>query len=105
MRNVRIRVHGGRSDPQPFCPRWHRWIVNRLDVDAIVLQQDVGDIFALNRVSNVTARLLPRLFFLDAFDKFGVVDEVIEERVPCLCGDACGLDHVGELVDAFICEC
>ena len=45
---------------------------------------EIRDMLASARVSIVTARLLPRPFFLDARDDVGVGDEVFEEVVPVL---------------------
>lgn len=45
-------------------------------------------------IYNVTGRLLPRRFRLDAGDEFGVLDEVFEEVVPGLWGDTGVPEHV-----------
>jgi hypothetical protein len=44
----------------------------------------------------VTNRLLPRWLGLDTSDEVFVIDEVVEERVPGLGGDAGCAEHVGQ---------
>lgn len=52
----------------------------------------------------VTARLLPRAFFLDAGDDVGLGDEVFEEVFPVLRGAPCVTEHVAQFLDAMIGE-
>src|SRR4029077_878283 len=39
MMHVRLSVERGRRNSQPFLAAWHRWVVDRLDVDAVLREQ------------------------------------------------------------------
>lgn len=54
------------------------------------------------REINVTARLLPRAFVLDAVDDVRVRHEVFEEVVPFLGGASGVEDHFAQLFDPMI---
>ena len=49
--DVTIAMHGRWRDPQPLGSTGHRRIVDRLDIDAVIVHQPVADEFALMRVA------------------------------------------------------
>ncbi|MBP7243024.1 hypothetical protein [Amaricoccus sp.] len=51
---------------------------------------------------DVAARLLPRIFFVDARDDVGVRDEVFEEVAPVFRGAPRIREHVAQLFDSVV---
>src|SRR5262252_9081348 len=48
----RVVVIGRRRDAQPLGALWHGRVVDRLNVDAVLLEQEVGRLLALLRVAD-----------------------------------------------------
>lgn len=45
-----MRWAGG--EPQPFRPAWHRWVVDRLNVNAVFGEQNVADFLRADGVAD-----------------------------------------------------
>lgn len=50
--DVGCGVSGLWGDLQSPCPFWRSWLVDQLDVDAVIYHQSVGKIFILYRITN-----------------------------------------------------
>jgi hypothetical protein len=51
MLNVGVAVVRRRRDPQPFSAARNRWVVDRLDIDVMAIDQHIADMLAQHRIA------------------------------------------------------
>jgi hypothetical protein len=59
--DVGCGVSGLWGDLQSPCPFWHSWVVDRLDVDAVIYHQDVRKNFHFTGSPTITGMLWLKL--------------------------------------------
>ena len=65
VRDVGVGVIRRRCDPKTLCANRHGRIVDRLNIDAIGLKQNIRDPFALSRIAHHHRHNVARVFHVE----------------------------------------